>query len=57
MTDQERYASLKQYTTLDDMIIGDQSRSEAQVKRDAVKTARFVKAHKAKVKGEKSGKA
>jgi len=60
MTDRDR----KRYEELDDIgIIGFQdNRTDAQIKREARKTARFIEAYKAKMKqgklkGKKSGPA
>jgi hypothetical protein len=48
----------KRYEKLDDIgMIGIQgNRSEAEIKRDAARTARFIKAHKTKMKLEESKK-
>jgi len=50
MTEQERQANLRQYEKLSDTPIGNQSRSKAQIKKDAAKTTRFIIAHQEKTK-------
>jgi hypothetical protein len=53
MTDRERYEKLDDIGFVG---IQDKNRSEAQIKRDAARTSRYIKAHKEKMMREEAEK-